>query len=375
MKIKVLTLLIGLGLFAFAVFFANSGELESTNRFEHVEFAPARVVSILEDNTFTDPSHPDDLVGNLLYEVELSNGERMEARFHITRAGLALFREGERVVIRYATWEGAPPQADLVNRDRSRVLIGLVLSFLGVLLVLGGKSGFKTVGSLLFTLASILLILNPLILRGFPAIPTTLAILSGVTVLVLVFISGLTKQTLVSAIATLIGVFAAALASFIAGELAAINGFSTEEAGFLIHASMGNGVNLDASGLFISGVLIASLGAVLDTAVSMASSARQLALANPLMGRKQMLKASYVIGKDMMGTMSNTLILAFAGSSLNLLLTLSVLQIGFHEMINNDGIGIEIIRSLAGSLGIALTVPAAAWLSSMVYTKKDVSQG
>jgi len=112
----------------------------------------------------------------------------------------------------------------------------------------------------------------------------------------------------------------------------------------------------------------------MDTAVSIASSVSELKLANPSLSQKQLFKASYNIGKDMMGTMANTLILAFAGAGLNMLLTLSALQISFHQMLSNDFMGIEIIRSLAGSLGIALTVPVAAFIGSWIYSR-DVSAG
>lgn len=374
MKFKIFTLIAGLGVFVAALMFANGETMDSETLFMNWIFTPAEIVDIIEDNTFIDPNHPDDLMGNLLYEVRLSRGERageyMEARIHISPMRPLLFEAGDRVIVRYNNYGGDIHSAEIYNWDRSRILIGMIVVFLGVLVALGGKSGVKTVASLVFTMVSLLFILNPLILRGFPAILTTFAVLSFVTVIVLIFIGGLTKKTAVSILSCIFGVLFAALASHIAGWLASINGLNTGEIGTLIMIGDNNGVAIDASGLFISGVLIASLGAVMDTAVSIASSTQELKLANPSMTRSELLKASYAIGKDVMGTMANTLILAFAGSSLNMVLTLSALQIPFAQMINNDFIGVEIIRSLAGSLGIALTVPAAAIIGSFLYSKE-----
>jgi len=364
MKVKVMALLIGLVMLGGTIWYANREPLASEGAFGDIVFSPAEITELLEDNTWYHDEDPDYLVGSRLFEVRLSSGAYLEARTHISPLMHRHFAVGDRVIVRYDDFS-----VEITNLDRSRTMVGLMVLFLGVLIVLGGKAGLKTVTSLLFTMVSIIFILNPLLLRGFAAIPTTVGILSFVTVIVLILISGWSRKTAVSVAACLIGVLSAALAAYVAGELAAINGLNMENIGTLIQASDLNGIALDASGLFISGVLIASLGAVMDTAVSIASSVSELKLANPSLTQGQLFKAAYSIGKDVMGTMANTLILAFAGAGINLLLTLSAWQISFHQMISNDFLGIEIIRSLAGSLGIALTVPAAAFIGSWLYSR------
>ena len=371
--IKLITLVIGLALFAGAVVFANSTPLKSSIAFNELHFTPAVVTDIIEDNSFSDPHHPEERWGSIRYEARLRSGERrgeyLEVNFFFTQVGQEAFEVGDRIIILYSFLDGEVFSADIYNRDRSTVLTAIVVAFLAVLIALGGKVGFKTVISLIFTLTSIIFILNPLIMRGFPAIPTTFIILSVVTIIVLILISGFTKKTFAATVACILGVLAAASISQFAGWLSRINGFNTEEVGFLLHASYQNNIALDAAGLFVAGVLIASLGAVMDTAVSITSSAQELKLANPGLTQMQLFKSSFTIGRDVMGTMANTLILAFAGSSLNLMLTLHALQTPIHQLINNDFIAVEIIRSLAGSLGIALTVPAAAWISSWLYSQ------
>ena len=114
---------------------------------------------------------------------------------------------------------------------------------------------------------------------------------------------------------------------------------------------------LTISGLLVCGVLIAALGAVMDVAMSIASAVWELRENSPQLTRRALFRSGMNIGRDAMGTMANTLILAFAGSSLNLLILVQVYDIPFLQLINTDFICVEVLQSVAGSMGILLTVP------------------
>ena len=111
------------------------------------------------------------------------------------------------------------------------------------------------------------------------------------------------------------------------------------------------------------GVLISALGAVMDVALGIASSVWELREQNPALSAKELFGSGMHIGRDAMGTMANTLILAFAGSSLNMLLLVQTYDIPFIQLINTDYICIEVIQSIAGAMGILLTVPIVAFIS------------
>jgi uncharacterized membrane protein len=128
---------------------------------------------------------------------------------------------------------------------------------------------------------------------------------------------------------------------------------------------------MEISGLLICGILISALGAVIDVAMSIASSVNELQSLNPDLSRRRLFQSGMNIGKDMMGTMANTLILAFVGASLNMLILVRAYDIPFIQLINTDFIVIEVLQGVSGSIGIVLTVPFVAAISAWVYTKRN----
>ena len=149
------------------------------------------------------------------------------------------------------------------------------------------------------------------------------------------------------------------------------NGFNVEDIETLIY--IGQNSHLDISGLLFSGILIASLGAVIDTAMSIATTIEEIKYRRPDISAKELLKSGIKIGGDMMGTMSNTLILAFTGGSLSTLVVFYAYDMPFLQMFNSYSIGIEIIQGISGSLGVILTVPFVSIISAFLMTRKKVS--
>ena len=121
---------------------------------------------------------------------------------------------------------------------------------------------------------------------------------------------------------------------------------------------------LQISGLLVCGILISSMGAVMDVAMAIASSLHELHTHNPELSPLGLFRSGMNIGRDAMGTMANTLILAFAGSSFNLLILIQIYDIPFLQLANTDFLCIEVLQSVAGSMGILLTVPLVAAISA-----------
>ena len=375
MILKWLTGLIGLILFAAALVFANGGNFGADPDEESfLHFERARVMAILEDNSFFEEETWVRL-GFMILEVEVLSGDHegeiIPVHRHFGGHGFEVFLPGDTVLVRYLTDDGSILHGEALTPERSHFMIGFVAVFIIVLALVGGKQGIMSVLGLGFTLVSIFFLLYPLMLRGWAAIPTTIAILTLVTVVTLIMLGGYTRKTYVAIIGCMVGVLSAALLAEAAGRLVHLGGYHTEDVGSLIWIAAENGFSVDVSGLFISGVLIASLGAVMDTSMSIASSMEEIRLANPNITGTALFKSGLNIGRDAMGTMSNTLILAFAGTSINLALMIYAHNMPFLQVINHNMIGIELIRSVAGSLGIILTVPAAAFIGSRnLFSKK-----
>ena len=276
-------------------------------------------------------------------------------------------QEGDRVIVRLITQEDGSYYATMFNYDRGFVMGGALLIFCAVLVFLGGKKGLRALLGLVFTLLCLWCLLLPGLVRGLPAIPLTIGIVAVTAVASLVLLDGLTRKCLCASLGCVCGVSVAGLFAWVAGMITPLNGFNMTEAENLM--LYGSEYGLTIQGLLVCGVLVAALGAVMDVAMSIASSVWELREQNPTLSAHALFRSGMNIGRDAMGTMANTLILAFAGSSFNMLLLIQVYDIPFLQLVNTDFLCIEVLQSVAGSLGILLTVPLVAGISAYLMSR------
>lgn len=335
-----------------------------------MEFETARIVQILEDNTFEDEGRT---MGNLRVEMEILSGryegELVETVYHFIRLSNIRVDAGDRVSVRVSTLNGELVSAAFDTFERREILAFSVLAFFAILIAISGKKGVMSLIGLVFTLVSIVFLLIPLMLQGVPVIPVTIAIIGMVAFVTLFLLFGFTKKMWVSFIGCFFGVLMAAGLAQLVGGLLAINGLHMEEADVLMRLVNIHEFSLQGEGLFISGILIASLGAVMDIAVSVVSAMDEIKANHQEVTWQNLFKSGMNIGRDMMGTMSNTLILAFAGAGLNTIMILYITSFSFNQLINSDFLALEIIRGIAGSLGLILTVPLVAFVQAKVLSK------
>ena len=133
---------------------------------------------------------------------------------------------------------------------------------------------------------------------------------------------------------------------------------------------LGQNTQIKIGGLLFAGILIASLGAVMDVAMSVSSAIAEIHDKSKKLGMKELFISGMHVGKDMMGTMSNTLILAFAGGSISVLVLDYAYNLPLRQIINSYSIGIEIMQGIAGSIGVILTVPTTAFMAALLYGAK-----
>ena len=154
----------------------------------------------------------------------------------------------------------------------------------------------------------------------------------------------------------------------IAARLGGVTTFQMEEAEALL--LMKSNFVIGLRGLFVSGILIAAMGAVMDVAMTIASALDEVHRLNPERSRGELFVSGMNIGRDAMGTMANTLVLADVGGALNMLVLIYSYGVSFRQLVNTDFVMIELIRAIAGSMGIFLTVPAVSLICSYLYGKK-----
>ena len=352
-------------IFIGAIYYANDGFRPPYEK-RNTHHETARVVQIL--STDTQITEGGFYHGEMLLIVEIETGiyqaMQTEVIYFLNQISDQYLEIDDRVSVRMSVIDSEITSIHIQNPERREAVFAFFGVFLVVLGLLGGKRGIIAIMSLVFTLICIIFLLIPLMLRGYPVILTTFLILSLVTIVSLTFLAGLSTKGISAMIGCLIGVMATAILAHVGGTVAHISGFHMEEVGLILATT--DFPHTQAGGLFISSVLIASLGAVMDTAVTIASTVHELRQNNRKMTVARLFRSGMNVGRDTMGTMTCTLILAFAGTSLNMIILIYSGSTSVNQLINSDFIVIEIIRSIAGSLGIILTIPAVAFVSSVM---------
>ncbi|MBQ7147327.1 MAG: YibE/F family protein [Pseudobutyrivibrio sp.] len=337
-----------------------------------VEFETARVLSVIEDNTTADEEIENVKKGSAELEVELLTGRYKGDVCHVTNYYSALYNvdvaKGDKVSVRVDTTDVGRYSVSIYNYNRIPLALGLVIVFFAILVIIGGKQGLKAFLGLVYTVVVIVFVLLPLILKGASPVPLTIGIIFVTSAVCFLLIGGIQKKTVAAALGSLAGVLIAALLGEIAARLGGVTTFQMDEAEALLLVK--STFPLKMRGLFISGILIAAMGAVMDISMSIASAISELHEANGKLGFKELFQAGMNIGKDAMGTMANTLVLAYVGGSLNMMVLIYSYGVSFTQLINTDFVAIELIRALAGSIGIIGTVPCVASIGAYMYSKK-----
>ncbi|MBQ2110378.1 MAG: YibE/F family protein [Clostridia bacterium] len=374
--ISVIAAVLLLAVLAAAAVLANRAEPKEHNPYYTISYELVRVREVVFDNYTVDESTENALRGSQSLKVEVRTG-RHKGDIQLINNYLGPLHEKlakEGTVLTVTITEDSREtgyQISVVNYDYTWLLAWMLVLFVASVLIVGRSKGLMSLIGLAVTLAALVFFLIPMWLKGYPPIPLTLGVCVFVTVFCFILLSGITRKT-VSAIlgTTLCVIFAGAFAA-VCGSIAGVSGMTMEEAEWLLDEGKTLGIMLRVRGLFVSGILISSLGAVMDVSMSIASSVTELSEVNPGMSSASLFKSGMNIGRDMIGTMTNTLILAFAGTSLNLMIIMFAAGMQPYQLINNNDTIMEVIRALAGSIGLVLAVPLTAAVASAKFKKKN----
>lgn len=330
-------------------------------------FEKAVVTEILQDNIQEDGTR----VGEQTVNVLMRSGELKGQEITCTSSAGYLFgtacRVGMKVIIMQSV-AGDTVVSSVYAQDRGMVLLLFAVLYLASLCVVGGWKGFRGALGLVFTFASIIFIYLPLIYRGYSPFWVAVFLCIVTTIITLWLIGGLTKKTLAAIAGTLAGVLFAGIMASVFSLATGITGWNVSDIETLVTLWETN--DIAVGGLLFSGLLISTLGAVMDVAMSIASSMQEICEQNSSIGRLELLRAGMRIGRDMMGTDSNTLILAFAGGSVSMLVLDYAYDLPLLQIVNSNNIGISIMQGLSGSFGVVFSVPATVLIAAMIYRGK-----
>ncbi|MCD7764746.1 MAG: YibE/F family protein [Lachnospiraceae bacterium] len=402
---KIILPILMLAAFIGLILWANDVEITELVNRSGQTFEKGVVTEIVKDNLQSDGSRS----GQQTVKVEMLTGVRKGEILEMTSSSGYLFGAGCTVgmhVIVMQSVSGDVTVASVYVKDREWVIYIFAALYLLLLCVIGGKQGVKGCLGLIFTFVSVIFLYIPLIYRGYSPFWVAVFVCFITTLITMYLIGGATRKTICAIGGTITGILSAGITAILFSKASGITGYNVSDIESLI--TLWNVKGIQVGGLLFSGLLISALGATMDVAMSVSSamyeiakqmdaaSAATAALAEAAgepdsadmvsvestdihngkngagegISRKELWLAGMRVGRDMMGTDSNTLILAFVGTSTSTLVLDYAYNLPYQQLINSNNIGIAIMQGLSGSFGIVLSVPLTVTLGAILLTKK-----
>lgn len=331
-------------------------------------FEKGVVTEILQDNVQPDGSR----VGEQVVRVLMKTGELKGREIETTSSSGFLFGApctvGMKVVVMQSL-AGDTVVSSVYAQDREFQILAFAALYLLALCLIGGWQGAKGALGLVFTFGCILWVYLPLVYRGWSPFWSAVLVCAVTAMVTLWLVGGPTRKTLVAAAGTVAGVVMAGVAASLFSLATGITGWNVSDIESLM--TLWSTADIQVGGLLFSGLLISSLGATMDVAMSIASSMAEVQAQTPDISRRALFQAGMRVGRDMMGTDSNTLILAFAGGSVSMLVLDYAYDLPWLQIINSNNIGIAVMQGLAGSFGVVLSVPVTVALAMLLYVRPD----
>lgn len=354
-------------LFALIVMSCNDFEKVPLTSTEGQSYEKAVVTKIIKDNLQEDGNR----YGNQEVQLKIKSGALKGETVNATSPNGTLFgaacTEGMDVIA-IVSISGGEHVVTVYSQDRTVPIYVFLAVFVLTVCLIGGARGVKAILSLIFTGICILYVMFPLIYQGKSPIPVTIVVCVIATLFTMIMIGGFTKKTFSAVLGTTCGVTAAGIFAFLFGKYAGISGYNVSNIETL--SFVAQYVPVRIGDLLFSGIILSALGAVMDVGMSISSTLQEIYEKNPATSQKQLFLSGIHVGRDMMGTMVNTLILAFVGGSMTTLFIDYAYNLSYHQLFHSYNIGIEIMQGLAGSMGVVLTVPFTAAVASAAITRR-----
>lgn len=280
-------------------------------------------------------------------------------------------REGQEVVVAYAPDAPHDLQYSVTDVNRKFPMALLAGIFAVAVVIVGRLRGVMALVALALSFGVLTLFILPAILQGSNPLVVAVVGASAIMLIALYICHGLTARTSVAVVGTLISLLLIGLLGSLFIGWASLSG-NTDDSTGLIH---GLYPHIDMSGLLLAGVIIGSLGVLDDVTVTQTSAVWELHQADPTMSAKQLYRAGIRIGRDHIASVVNTLVLAYAGAALPLLLLFSIAQSSVGTVANSELVAEEIVRTLVGSIGLVASVPVTTALAALVVSADRTGVG
>lgn len=336
-----------------------------------IQYDNATVLSI-DEQAITASGFPGLYTGHQIITIRMNDGRYKGKTFQINNPlnydTNFILHKGQKIVVTESTSTGNKSYINVYMYAPNRLapLFVLIALFVVALCFVGGMRGFRSLLGIIFTLTTMLFVFVPLLYRGVSAVSATLILVAVTSCVTLFLVAGVGRKSLSAILGTVAGVVISVIVMFVFSYFLSISGYTSSDTDSLLNIAGGS--HLQVHDLMFAGVIIASLGAVMDIAISVATSINEVLEHKPDADFKVLFSAGMNVGRDMMGTMVNTLILAFVGSSVISFILMYSYQAQFNQLFNSSGIAIDILQAVCGSLAVILTVPIVSAISGKLLS-------
>lgn len=353
----------------------GAGDIFSRDGDELIEYEKASVKEILKEELEVDKTADGAYTGRQELAVTVKSGRYKGEDMVVYNYCGPLYgvpiAKNDSVTLTIKTHVDGEHSATVYEFNRIPILAAFILLFFVTVLIIGGRTGLKSMAGLIFTVFCLFTILIPLLLKGAPTIPTTFLTCAYIALVCFTILGGVRLKTISAFLGTVSGAFLAMVFGIAVQHIAKIDGLRLEDAEPLLQLKYAEeSIGLGLRGLLVASIIICALGAVMDVAMSISSSLEEIHIANPSLSRNDLFRSGMNIGRDMVGTMTNTLILAFLGSEFTLIIFLYSRGLTFYHLFSTAFVALETISGLSSSIGMILAIPLTAFISSSLISKK-----
>ena len=352
---------------------AVSREPSQSRGEDYAEYERGVITDVLADNTETDEVSDGGYRGEQLLLATVRTGQYKDETMQVSNFVGPLYGQplqaGQSAVLLISTYADGTHTATVYEYNRAVGLAVIVGLFLLVTVAVGGKVGAKSLIALAVTLACLFYVLIPLLMKGAPTLVTVFLVCAYITVVTMVILGGVCRKTVCAALGTIAGTALALLFGLLAQGILHIDGLRLTDVEPLLQLRQ-TGTPLGLRGLLVAGVVISALGAVMDVAMSISSALTEVHAVAPGRSGHDLFRSGMNIGRDMVGTMTNTLILAFLGSGFSFILYLCSLGLDLRQLISSPYVATEVISGVASSVGVILAVPLTAAITAAIVTRE-----
>jgi uncharacterized membrane protein len=272
---------------------------------------------------------------------------------------------GDKLFVQQQENEYGELQWYTVNYIRSDWLYLLGGAFVLLVLLFGGRKGVRTILSLGLTCLAIFAVLIPLIIAGYNIYWTAIVICLFTIVMTLALVSGWSVKSLAAGIGCSGGVLIAGLITILSVSQLHMTGIVDDDSLMLLFINEENPIDL--RGIVFAAIIIGAVGATMDVGMDIASSLTEIYRKNPDIRALELVRSGFTIGRDIMGTMSNTLVLAYIGSGLHVTMLFMTYHNNLQQVLSIEMITSEVLQALAGSIGIVFTIPTTTFATSFLF--------